>query len=106
LADVFILPSLQEPGAIVLSEALASGLFLLGSRHDGVAPDLISHSQQNGLLIDPSNPDRLSGQIAQTISRYVNQPWDRCRIAAEFVENRPIARYASAFLEGMRIAQQ
>jgi glycosyltransferase involved in cell wall biosynthesis len=103
LADAFILPSLRETGAIVLSEALASGLFILPSKYDGVAPDLIIHGR-NGYFIDPNHTEGLSNQIKITLQRYRTDPWDRDNIADEFMRTKPLTSYATALLNGVHSA--
>lgn len=103
LADVFILPSLRESGAIVLSEALASGLYVLASENDGIAPDLIRPGE-NGEFINPMNIQSLSEQLSNVIDRCVDDVWNRDDIADEFMRNIPVERYANAFLEGVRSA--
>jgi glycosyltransferase involved in cell wall biosynthesis len=54
MADVFVLPSRYDPASIVLSEALHSGLFTIGSIYDGSAWNFIK-SKENGIVIDPKN---------------------------------------------------
>jgi len=53
-ADVYILPSRNDPFSRTLSEALASGCFVLNSKYDDASYDLIS-SGKNGYIFDPTN---------------------------------------------------
>lgn len=54
LADVFVLLTGQEPGSIVLSEALASGLYVIASTFDGSAQDFVIPGI-NGEVVDPTD---------------------------------------------------
>jgi glycosyltransferase involved in cell wall biosynthesis len=64
LADIFALPTLYDPASIVLSEALACGLFTIGSICDGSAHSFLK-SQTNGILVNPSD----EGALGQAILR-------------------------------------
>lgn len=105
LADVFVLPSLREQGAIVLSEALASGLYVLASVNDGIAPDFIVPGK-NGDFIDPASIPLLANQLQELIQQYRHVPWDPDELSREFMKTQPIQRYAAAFLVAMHLAQQ
>ncbi|MBL4588317.1 glycosyltransferase family 4 protein [Candidatus Babeliales bacterium] len=61
-ASLFVLPSLQEGLAMVLIEAMASGLPLLATNRTG-AEDIIIDAQQ-GFIIDSSNSNLLAEKIA------------------------------------------
>ena len=69
-----------------------------------MASDLIRPGE-NGLLVDPSNPNVLSAQIEDAIKRFSSHPWDWDRIATEFMKLDPVGRYAHAFLEAIDIVQ-
>ena len=101
-ADVFVLPSLREVGAIVTSEALASGLFVIASSHDGVAPDLIDPA--NGVLMDPTRPAAFDDAIRQAVARVTAADWSRTGVAAAFLETDPLAIYADAFERAVALA--
>lgn len=53
-SDVYILPSLNDPFSRTLSEALASGCFVLNSKYDDASYDLIKKAK-NGFIFDPKN---------------------------------------------------
>ena len=61
LADVYAMPSRGEGFGFVFLEALASGLPVIGSRHDGGREALLGG--ELGLLVDPSSP----GEVRQAI---------------------------------------
>lgn len=105
IADAFVFPTLRDQGAIVLSEALCSGLFTLASEFDGIARDLID-IDETGILISPQDPALLKEQIAQVMARWRLQPWDREAIAAQFMGKQPIERYATAILKSVELASR
>jgi glycosyltransferase involved in cell wall biosynthesis len=63
-ADVFVLPTLDDPFAMVLLEAAASGLALVASEHAGATSDLIEDGE-SGLVFDPRDERALSELIAR-----------------------------------------
>ena len=101
LADIFVLPSLLEVGAIVVSEALASGLFVLASQGDGVAPDLIQPGR-NGRIFDPSNPRAFSSAIEDAL-QIVSRTNVRNDIVDSMASHTP-EHYALAFCRALRHA--
>jgi glycosyltransferase involved in cell wall biosynthesis len=58
-ASCFIMPSISEPWALVVNEAMASGLPVLVSRRCGCQPDL-AHRGVNGFDFDPYNVEALA----------------------------------------------
>ena len=69
-ADIFILPSitdnnLTEGLGVVLLEAMASGVPVIGSNSGGI-PDIIEDGV-NGLLVPPGDPDALNTAIIRII---------------------------------------
>jgi glycosyltransferase involved in cell wall biosynthesis len=101
LADIFVLPSLLEVGAIVVSEALASGLYVLASQSDGVAPDLIQPGR-NGRIFDPANPEAFSSALNEAL-QIVSRTNLRHEIVASIASHTPDA-YANAFCRALRYA--
>lgn len=64
--DVLVLPSVLAEGMpMVLLEAMASGIPIVGSQVDGIT-DVIQH-QQNGLLATPGCPNSLAEQLNQIL---------------------------------------
>lgn len=73
LADVYVMPSVGEGFGIVLIEAAACGLQIIGSRADGSREAL-----QDGLLgrlVDPRNPSELLQALIDTLA--IKQGHDR-----------------------------
>jgi glycosyltransferase involved in cell wall biosynthesis len=66
LADVYIMPSRGEGFGFVILEALASGVPVIGSKHDGGAEALL-HGEL-GLLVDPSNPAEIETAVRELLA--------------------------------------
>jgi glycogen synthase len=64
--DVFCTPSLSEPFALAILEALVSGLPVVGTQVGGI-PDVVVHGV-NGLLVPPRDPAALADALA-TLAR-------------------------------------
>lgn len=60
LHDVFVLPTRLDVFGLVISEAIACGLPVICSCYAGAAHDLV---QNNGIIVDPENPDELAGAM-------------------------------------------
>lgn len=63
---VFVLPSLTEAFGIVLLEAMAAKVPVIGTRVGGI-PEIIDHGI-NGLLVEPNNPQELAKAVIQILS--------------------------------------
>ena len=99
LADIFIFPSKQEVYGIVVSEALASGLFVLSSQYAGATYDLIQEGT-NGYIIDPDNPGQLQHQIERAINKFTSQPPDRNKIS-DSIEKFTPERYGQQVINAI-----
>lgn len=67
LADVYIMPSRGEGFGYVFLEALASGVPVIGSKHDGGREALL-HGEL-GLLVDPANPAEIVAAVRELLAR-------------------------------------
>ncbi len=67
LADIYAMPSRGEGFGFVYLEALASGVPVIGSKHDGGREALLDG--QLGLLVDPSNPAEIESAIKELLER-------------------------------------
>jgi len=76
IADIFILPTLYDPASIVLSEALQSGLFTIGSYNDGSSHNFINDGI-NGYIIDPHDQAMLAQKIHSAYMMKNNNLIDR-----------------------------
>lgn len=65
-STIFVLPSLGEGLGIVLLEAQALGVPVVGTNVGGI-PDVIAH-EQSGLLVPPSDPKALAEAIVRILS--------------------------------------
>jgi len=101
-ADVFVAPSVidslgdTEGQGVILLEAMASGVAVIASRTGGIA-EIISDGN-NGLLIEPANPEILKQAIEQLLvdnhlrqrlghaGRSFVQAYDWSCVAAQFTE--------------------
>jgi glycosyltransferase involved in cell wall biosynthesis len=98
VSDIFVLPSLREPYAIVISEALASGVFVVASRYDGAAWDLIE--QRNGIIVDPTDAIGLREGIRKALKIVQNPAFNREAIT-QSIANFGLDRYAQAFIDAV-----
>lgn len=66
--DIKVLPSEYEPWALVINEAVASGLAVIATEMVGAAVELVRHGA-NGLIVPPRSPVALAEAL-----RYATQP--------------------------------
>lgn len=64
--DILVLPSATEGLPLVLIEAMSQGVPVIATRVGGIA-ELVEHGE-NGLLVPPRAPDRLSEELARVAS--------------------------------------
>ena len=93
---VFINPALTEPFGLTLLEAAGSGVPIVAT-NDGGPRDIIANCQ-NGLLVDPLNPE----EIEQALLRVLTEPdqweaWSECGLAGTH-EHYSWKRHADRYL--------
>lgn len=66
LADIFVLPSIEEPFGIVLTEAQACGIPIIASNTGGI-PEVVDH-RKSGILIPPKSPSKLASAINELLA--------------------------------------
>lgn len=97
-ADIFVLPSINEPFGVVIVEALASGLPIVASNVDGI-PEILK-SGKNGLLVQPGNSRELEGAMINLLtddSLCKKFSVNALKTAEEFSWERNINRYINLF---------
>jgi glycosyltransferase involved in cell wall biosynthesis len=65
-SEVFVLPSISEGMGIVIVEAQAVGIPVIGTNVGGI-PDIIKNGE-NGILVEPKNPKELADAIIKIFS--------------------------------------
>jgi glycosyltransferase involved in cell wall biosynthesis len=74
MSDIVVVPSLQEAFGLVVSEAMACGKPVIGTKVGGIPEQIIDG--YNGLLIEPKNPV----QIAEKIMWLIDNPKEARRM--------------------------
>jgi glycosyltransferase involved in cell wall biosynthesis len=100
MADVFVLPSLDDPRATVVNEAMASGLPVVISDRCGPIADIVQHGD-NGFVFAAGDAATLSRQL-DTLAA---DPELRARMAArsrEIIGTWDYSRGVTGVLEAVR----
>lgn len=66
-ADVFVLPSANEPWGFIINEVMCAGLPLVVSHHVGSVPDLVRDGI-NGRLMKPGDPKTLAAALQDILA--------------------------------------
>jgi glycosyltransferase involved in cell wall biosynthesis len=102
LADVFVLPSTGEGFGIVLIEAAACGLAVVGSSRDGSREALLDGAL--GTLVDPDEPAALEGAVIAALASASGERKRRAGLEgfapARF--QRRVGEWLETFLSGSR----
>jgi glycosyltransferase involved in cell wall biosynthesis len=101
-SDVLVFPTLRDCWGMVVNEALAAGIPVLGSRYAGAAEELLGEGDVGG-VIDPLIPDSLDEALVATVrdARWANTSPTRLRAA---LEGYSCEAAAGAILEAARSA--
>jgi glycosyltransferase involved in cell wall biosynthesis len=97
-SNVLVLPSLQEPWGVVVTEALASGLPVVASNTSGAAVEIIGR-HGGGILVPPGDAIQLSAALTKITSDQALE-----EATAEAVEAFRRWRESSDPVEGFRAA--
>lgn len=96
LADILILPSINEVWGLVVNEALACGLFVLCSKYAGSCYDIIN--KKNGIIFDPYNINEII-YILKKVKKNIVKIKKRRKIIAQNNEKLKIENSAFMFLK-------
>ena len=66
IADVFILPSTDEPWGLIINEAMNFGLPIITTDKVGAAPDLVKHGE-NGFIYPVGDIDKLADYLLKLL---------------------------------------
>ncbi|MCA9187625.1 MAG: glycosyltransferase family 4 protein [Planctomycetales bacterium] len=66
LADVVVMPTLEDNWSLVVPEAMACGLPVLCSKYNGGSPDLI-HDGENGWVFDPLSTEDTTAALTMAL---------------------------------------
>ncbi len=66
VADVFVLPSEDEPWGVVINEAMCAGLPVIASEEIGAVPDLVVHGY-NGMTFRAGDVDQLTAHLESLV---------------------------------------
>ena len=106
-ADVMVLPSVLDPGATVVLEAMAAGKAVIAAKWGGPA-DILDASC--GILVEPRDPASLVAGLEQAIVTLANDR-ERCgrmgragraRVLAEYTWPMKIERFVEIYREAIR----
>lgn len=101
LCDVLLIPSLVEVGSIVMSEGLASGLYILASKYDGSTYNLIKEPD-NGIVVDPQDHKDLTAKLRWLLEK---KPWENQRTKiAESIKTFTPEYNAECFIQALKRA--
>jgi glycosyltransferase involved in cell wall biosynthesis len=106
-ADVMVLPSVFDPGATVVLEAMASGKAVIAVKWGGPA-DILDASC--GILIEPRDPASLVADLEQAIVSLANDRnhcasmgrAGRAKVLAEYTWPMKIERLVAIYREAIR----
>ncbi|MCE5230695.1 glycosyltransferase family 4 protein [bacterium] len=101
-ADVFVFPTLEDNGALVVPEAMACGLPILCSKYNGMHDELIEDGV-NGWVFDPLNADDFYDRL-RVCAAHASRLADMGQRSQEIIQDYTPARAAESVVEGCLIA--
>lgn len=103
-ADVMVMPTHRDVWGIVVNEALAAGVYVLGSRFAGATADLVQDAPLDvGTVIDPTDPENLRRSLVDACAKVRAGGVDRKAIARWGRSHTP-ERLADVFVEALKTA--
>jgi glycosyltransferase involved in cell wall biosynthesis len=100
MADVFVLPTLDDPRGTVINEAMASGLPVLSSDRCGAVGDIVQHGE-NGFVFKPGDV----ATVARHLDALAADPELRARMAwrsREIIANWDYSRGVAGVMDALR----
>jgi len=105
IADVFVLPSIREAFAIVVSEAMACGLPVIHTRTGGASADLIKEGA-NGYVVE----DRNTYQLYEALKKILSNSGIEGRMGKESLriidEESGLDRMVQGFIDAVNYAMR
>ena len=99
-ADLFVLPSENEPWGLILNEVMCAGLPMVASDEIGAAPDLV-HDGDNGFTFPAGDVDTLTERLATLISDAALRD-EMGRRSLEIISSWNLDRCAEGVLAALR----
>jgi glycosyltransferase involved in cell wall biosynthesis len=81
LGGILVFPTLADEWGVVVNEALAAGLPVLGSQYSQAVTELVRHGV-NGWVFRPDHPDQIQGALERALSasgEQISAMRDECR---------------------------
>lgn len=99
MADIFVIPSRQESASVVLLEALACGVGVVGTRV-GIVPEVLDNNLY-GYIAEVENVE----DLAEKISRGLRVAWDQDKISKyseQYCWNSVVENFISVYEEVLK----
>ncbi len=103
IADVFVLPSLEETWGLVINEAMASALPVIATRRVGSAGDLIKDGK-NGYVIPEKNYKELESKLFKILSNDLVRK-NMSKESSKIIKNFTPVQASDSFREAIKLSQ-
>lgn len=102
LADVFVMPTLEDNWSLVVPEAMASGLPVMCSKYNGCHPELVK--KENGWVFNPLDKEDTAATLLAVVNSK-NKFVEMGQVSREIIENGHTPKHAAnAVYEACKIA--
>lgn len=103
-AGIFVFPTLQDTWGLVVNEAMAAGLPVLGSRYSQAVENLVTEGS-NGWLFHPDRPAELSEALHKAMTCQLPDLSEMSGNSRKTIANLTPLYSAKRFLQAIEIAQ-